>query len=302
MLEKVISSIINEDWDWFLGNFLKDYYEKRRKCRIEETLAIDLLLDIKYPPLSSIEWNNCFDNKQRLGCILLVYLTLDLRNYLDQADRDTPITRSARAKRSTIEERSLTLLRTAFPKLANIEKAFDFPISIINLSKGLWALDNDQLENAILSLSHPTVNLQEDIPKTNDIRNLIVNNLIALKENRLALYMKRIYPCDDENFDAQHLLLLLKSGQLIEALKYQRSFSGKEDYQEILEKFVELCRNADLTKSLGNLKLNANEENQLNKLPEIETVVPQSVQILKSQHHNDSPAKNTRSARRRKVK
>lgn len=330
-----------ESWDWFIGNVLIENYDKRRQMRsLNESskLFIDVLLNqCHYPPESSAKWIECYKKCGKDKRILILYLARDLDNYLESSTRPASVTRSSKQDKTTNQH--LAELKNSQITLSNIPKAFDFPNSVVHLATGLWALDNDLTNKATASLSNPSISLYDHFSSPLPVRNLIMDGFIAHDESRTALYMQRIHRYDDwdENYDAIHLKLLVKSGQLVEALKYQRAFSDREDYREILQNFMELCLELNLIRPLNYLNLTAEEEEVLNYYREVESVssrpvtpcskqqttpyrttvtsnrseqmdksrscrqsrkTPRHRAVQKQHSFSDSPARNTRSARK----
>lgn len=297
-----------------------EHYQVRRKT---QPLVIDYLFKLggllseddqdsdesRYPPRSTAHLLNIFNqldfdkNKLVLKRIFILYLVHDLKE--------------------------------SNPQISIIPTSYDFPRAIIHLATGLWAVDNDQPSRIVACLSNPSIVLSNYFESPRDLIEIIVHALERLQQPRMALLMVRILQRstneDAENmeYDPRYASLLINSGQLAEALKYTRIFTASKNYREILQSFFELC--SDSTKSLLNcLNLSITEEEIFNQHPEPKA----RSRMMHSQndHHHlsssnslsrrddehkhqlqqrphqkvrnlsftDSPARNTRSARKKK--
>lgn len=341
MLDKVVNRIVTDSLNWFFETNLKDHYDKRREALSESSEqiipVIDYILqtctgnkDAKYPPDSGAKWieyytkMNLDKHNYFLKRLLLVYLELDIRNYTSSGKECSTV-------KMTNERTVLTLPKThsldgIWVQLHSLPHAFDFPSSTVYLATGLWAVDNGETDLVFASLSNPSVKLQDYFVFTKEVSNIIISSIFIDNQSRIALFMSKIhrYESWDENFDPIYALLLLRSNQLSEALKYERIFSERENYEDILEKFFRFCLESNVMKYLNCLNLSAEEEEVLNQLPaSIEgsrPVTPASGKHLSSisqssrqkptnrnikvirrtPSFNDSPARNTRLARKRK--
>lgn len=361
MLDRVTFGTVDDTIDWFLKKVSKETYDKRRQLLSESSNeihpipAIDYILqscikpDINYPPQCMQEWHQYFT---KLGSgyshvfqqTLLVYLKLDIRNYLAFRERESTTGRQTRSK----DKAELQALAEALNRLERIPVAFDFTNSVIKLSTGLWALDNEQPGLMISCLSDPAVSLSNyfNAESSKELMRLIIGSLYLDGNPRMALFMSKIHRHDnwDEVYDPLYAFLLINSGQLIEALKYERTFMDQDNYSEILQSFFELCSKCDVTKSLNCLNLSVEEEEFLNqhliiesrpvtpshahplnqsiktpivsssatknahRTPMTSTTKPKHYQtprnrsmVQRMPSFNDSPAKNTRSARKKKT-
>ena len=265
--------------------------------------------------------------------LLIIYLKLDIENYLSVRERESTSGKQTRSK----DRAELAILEGALNKLAKLSYSFDFSNSVVKLSTGLWAMDNDQLSLMVSCLSDPAINLSHYFETSKNLVRIIVGTLYHCGNSRMALYMSRIHRYEnwEEDYDQIYASLLIGSGQLVEALKYERMFVDQENYHEILQRFFELCSKLDATKLLTCLNLSIEEEEVLNQHLVIESSRPATpasaanhqtrrvtisasatpirskqtghaprnrhVQSLrKMPSFSDSPAKNTRSARKRK--
>lgn len=350
MLYRVATKLVSNNLDWFFKKFLIDHYSRRRQTLVESNKevqpvpAIDYVLktcisdEANYPPESIVQWHEYL---VKLGSgyshvfqqLLLLYLQLDISNYLTLRERESTTGRQTRAK----DRAELNTLETTLAQLDSISHAFSFTSSTVKLSTGLWALDNDQVNLMVSCLSDPSVNLANYFETPKDLIKNIVGTLYVCCDPRMALYMSKIhrYENEDEDYNSLYAYLLLSSGQLVEALKYERIFVDQENYHEILQRFFELCSKCDVNKAFNRLNLSEHEEEVLNQHFMIESrpVTPANVQtkhvsisasattmgtasvskpkltprnrstqvIQRMPSFNDSPAKNTRSARKKKV-
>lgn len=340
MLNRVAIQIVNQNLDWFLKKVLSDNYDRRRQLmseankEVQPIPAIDYVLktcisqEAKYPPESHTQWHEYFLKLESgyshvFQQLLLIYLKLDISSYLALRERESTTGRQTRAKDKT----ELAILEASLNKLLTIPQAFDFTSSVVKLSTGLWALDNEQTNLMISCLSDPAINLSSYFESSRELVKIIVGSLYISCNPRMALYISKIHRYEnwDEDYDSLYAFLLISSGQLIEALKYERMFVDHENYNEILQKFFELCSKCDVTKSLNCLNLSVDEEEILNQhlLVESRPVTPSNIHqarhvtsSAKSKHtprnrstqvvqripsFNDSPARNTRSARKKKT-
>lgn len=350
-LEKHIIRIVGENLDWFFKRVLNEHYEKRRQVlggadqSFELIPAIDYILktcvddSCQYPPESVAHWHEYF---LKLGSgyshvfqqLLIMYLRMDITNYLETRARESTAGRQTRGK----DKAELTILNDTLGKLTDLSRSNDFTMPLIKLSQGLWAMDNDQLILMLDFLSHPLVQLSNYFDSPKDLVRIIVGTIQLCGHSRLALYMSRVHRNENwnEDYDQMYAYLLLDSGQIIEALKYERTFMDSENYHDILQRFFELCARLDVIKSLNCLNLSIEEEEVLNQHHIIESSRPvtpsptmhqtrrvtisepavtpvnrsnktsshtprnRSVQKLrKLPSFSDSPARNTRSARKK---
>lgn len=320
MFNSIVSNIVNDTLDAFFSKTLKEVYDKRRQSlaatKKGSSLAIDYILRAclkndgnHYPPESSNQWKKYFYNLEAgqnkvFKQLLVVYLKLDLNNYLSHKEN----TNRARFK----DKAELAALE----KLANLPHAFDFPNSVIHLSTGLWAVDNEDTSLIVSSLSHPSIKLDKYFNSLREIHTIIVDSLIMKNKGSMALYLSKIHRYDnwDEEYDAIYAFLLISTGRLTEALKYERLFAEHDKYYEILQRFFEICAEWDALKALNRLNLTVIEEEALNEHLIIQSrpVTPSNTQLSTTsskpkprnrivQAVSDSPARNTRSARKRKV-
>lgn len=329
MLDKMLLKVVSEPLDWFFGTILKDHYDKRRETLSDSNkkaiLAIDYILkscideDAQYPPDSAAHWNNYSASLESGSSkvfkqILVIYLQLDIREYMAQKEN------SVRAR--TKDKVELASLESAIKNLQSLQYAFNFPNSIVHLGTGLWAVDNEQTDLIVSSLSNPSINLANYFESPKNVTSIIVESLVLSHRPRLALFLSKIHRPEnlDDHYDAIYAFLLVSSGQLTEALRYERLFSENKNYQEILQSFFQLCSEWNQIKLLNCLNLSAEEEEVLNqhlislsrpvtpsgKQSEGRTSRPKprirSIQkIQKIPSFNDSPARNTRSANKRKT-
>jgi hypothetical protein len=353
LLEKRIIQVVGENLDWFLKRVLHEHYGRRRQLirdndqDFELIPAIDYVIktcvdeSAHYPPDSVAQWHEYF---LKLGSgyshvfqqLFIIYLQLDVANYLTVRERESKTGRQTRAKDKT----ELLILDETLNSLKNLLRINDFSQPVIKLSTGLWAMDNDQLGLMIDCLSDPLVQLSNYFESPKEVVRLIVGTLRQCGNPRMALFMSRVHRHEnwDEDYDHAYSYLLLSSGQLIEALKYERIFMESENYHEILQRFFELCSKLDVIKSLNQLNLSVEEEEALNQHMPIhdsanssravtpsasqnhikrvtisESTTPRSKssshtprnrsvqQLKKMPSFSDSPARNTRSARKKKV-
>lgn len=309
MLDRTLLKLV---FDAHLKKIPREHYEARRK---KHPLAIDQILKpvgAQYPPHSTGQLEDLLsklETRERLSTkrLLVLYLGQDLKDIV--------------------------------PELLLIPNNYDFPRPIIHLGLGLWAVDNDNSSQIVSCLSNPSVVLANYFDQPKELANIIVHALETMKQPRLALMMMRVLQPnleDAENleYDHRYATLLVNSGQLAEALRYTRLFSENKRYREILQGFFDLC--SDTTKSLLNcLNLSEIEEEIFNQHPEPKArnrmMHNQSYQsdhskslrdedmhhreheeplqqiYLQRQHQTvrkvsmtDSPARNTRSARKKK--
>lgn len=360
LFQTFVIKIVGNELDWFFKRFLADHYERRRHFLQEDRQDLDLIPAIDhilktcidtsstYPPESVSYWHECF---LKLGSghshvfqqLFVIYLKSDVSSYLTMRERESTIGKSTRAK----DRSELAVLEATLKRLNELPKMFDFTNSVSKLSTGLWALDNDQVGLVVNCLSDPAINLPDYFESTRELVQLIVGTLNKCGNARMALFMRRIHQydhCDQDDYDQLYAFLLLASGQLVEALKYERLFAAHENYTEILQQFFELCSKLEITKALNYLNLSIEEEEILNQHMIIESSRPatpascmnqttrrvtiseaagnttgsstparhkssgghtprnRSVQQLrKMPSFSDSPAKNTRLARKKKV-
>lgn len=300
-----------------------DHYQVKRTT---QPLVIDYLFKLagllpedsddqaKYPPKSSAQLIDTFNrldsdkNKLTLKQVFILYLTHDLKENN--------------------------------PDITLIPASYDFPRAIIHLATGLWAVDNDKPSLIVSCLSNPSIVYTNYFESPRELADIVVHALERLQQPRMALLMIRILQRnsneDVENieYDQQYASLMVNSGQLAEALKYIRIFSGCKNYREILQSFFELC--SDSTKSLLNcLNLSITEEEVFNQHPEPKArnrmmhsqnghshhlstsknysrhedesrhehkhqLQQRSHQKVRNISFTDSPARNTRSARKKK--
>lgn len=339
MLARVVEKVIDGNINWFFARALRDHYDRRREAITDANkntmLGIDYILrtciedDIRYPPDSVSDWlehfrrlrshdNNVFQQ------LLLVYLKLDASNYLSIRERE-----SSMGKTRARDRADLTSLENTLQKLLAMPDAFDFSKTVVKLATGLWAMDNEQISLMISCLSDPLLNLADYFECPGALSKIIVDSLILAHNPRMALYMSRIhrYENEDEDFDSIYAFLLISSGRLVEALKYERTFADQTNYNDILRRFFELCWEWKVTKSLNCLNLSVEEEEALNQqlvIGESRPTTPSSSQngksttkstskpkqtprnrgiqnIRRQLSFNDSPAKNTRSARKNRA-
>lgn len=338
MLNKLITEIVCDKLDWFFVKDLRNQYDKRRETLLEaKTMSIPVIDYILqnyvdpnaiYPPPSTSVWLNYVltpnesDKNQVIKQILLIYLKLDIGNYLTQKETST--------RTRTKDKNELSSLECAFKGLSLLSEAFDFRNSIIHLSNGLWATDNEQLDLMTSSLCSPSISLEDYFTSPREMIRLIIDSLVISHLPRMALFMSRVYKYDPSNsdFDNVHCFLLLITGKLSEALKYTRIFSDKDNYHEVLERFFYWCSEYDFIKSIKCLNLSEEEEEYLNEILTTRSsrpVTPSGTQDRqtdktsrtstpknKSRNRNiqslqrntsisDSPARNTRSARKKKT-
>lgn len=321
MFDTTISKIVNDSLDGFFTKTLKELYDKRRQSlaatKKGSRLAIDYILqtclntsDALYPPESSSQWKVYFASLEAgrnkvFKQLLVIYLKLDLNNYLAHKENSSRVRSKDKAELAALE------------KLANLPHAFDFPNSVIHLSTGLWAVDNEDTSLIVSSLSNPSIKLEKFFDSPRGIHTIIIDSLIMKNKGSMALYMSRIHRYEnwDEEYDAIYAYLLISTKQLTEALKYERLFADHEKYYEILQRFFEICAEWDVLKDLNCLNLTVTEEEALNEHLVIQSsrpVTPSSTQTSTTsskpkpktritQAVSDSPARNTRSARKRKV-
>lgn len=320
------SQIVPEYFDWFLKSVLKDHYDKRRQALIEaneETIpAIDYIFktyigkEKTYPPESSAQFNKYLlrldsERSKVFKQLILIYLKLDTSRHLLQKENLN--------KSRTKDKAELVAFENALSRLQSFPHAFDIPNSILHLSTGLWAVDNEDTNLTISSLSNPSIDLSNYFEKPQEVTSIIVDSLIIGHQPRIALFMSKIYRYESwyEKYDAIYAFLLVSSGLLIEALKYERLFSDREDYHEILQRFFKLCSEWNVTKSLNCFNLSHEEEDVLNQhlISESRPVTPSGTKsssrpkprnrriqvVQRTPSFNDSPARNTRSARKRKT-
>lgn len=296
----------------------------------------------QYPPESVAQWHEYFlkltaGHSHVFQQLFIIYLQLDVANYLAVRERESKTGRHTRTK----DRSDLLILDETLNNLKNLPQTNDFAQPLIKLSTGLWAMDNDQLGLMINCLSNPQIQLANYFESPKELVRIIVGTLRQCGNPRMALYMSRVHRHEnwDEDYDQVYSYLLLSSGQLIEALKYERTFAESENYYDILQRFFELCSKLDVIKSLNRLNLSVEEEEVLNHhmpshdsaessravTPSVsqhqikrvtisESATParnkssshtprnRSVQQLKKMpSFSDSPARNTRSARKKKV-
>lgn len=353
-LEKRIIQVVGENLDWFMKRILSEHYERRRQVlrdghqENELIPAIDHIIKacvgekFQYPPESIAQWHEYFF---KLGSgyshvfqqLFIIYLQLDIASYLSMRERESKTGRNTRTK----DRSDLMILEATLNELKKLLQINDFPRPLVKLSIGLWSMDNDHLNAMIKNLSDPSVQLANFFESPKEVTRIILDTLRQCGNPHMALFMNRVHRYEnwDENYDPVYSDLLLSSGQLLEALKYERNFLDRENYHEILQGFFELCSKLGVIKSLERLNLSEEEEEILNQhLPHpdslnssravtpstsqhmlkrvtiSETVTParnkssshtprnRSVQQLKKMpSFTDSPARNTRSARKKKV-
>lgn len=327
--DKILLKVVGEPLDWFFKTVLKDHYNKRRQTLSDSNkkaiLAIDYILKScigegsQYPPESAAQWNSYSTSLQSgtskvFKQILLIYLQLDIREYMAQKES------SVRTR--TKDKLELASLECAANELQSLPYAFNFPVSTEHLGKGLWGVDNEHTDLVVSSLSNPSIVLANyfELPKT--VTGIIVESLVLSHRPRLALFLGRVHRPEnwDDHYDAIYAFLLVSSGQLTEALRYERLFTENKNYQDILQNFFQLCTEWNQLKLVNCLNLSAEEEEVLNQhlislsrpvtpsgkqsesrssrsKPRIRSI--QKVQRIPS--FTDSPARNTRSANRRKT-
>lgn len=279
MLDKLVAKHVTENLQWFFDKYLKDHYDRRRETLIESTKhheieqelipAIDYVLKIcvgpqaRYPPDNFNLWHEYYHKlSSGYSCVfqqmLLIYLKLDLANYLAIRERESTTGRQTRTK----DKAELSFLQTTFDRLIAIPRSLDFKASIVKFSTGLWALDNEQMNLTLSCLSDPSIDFTNYFESPKQLVQLIVGTLHCSDNSRMALYMSRVHRCEgwDEEYDQLHAYLLIRSGQLVEALKYERMFIDQDNYQEILQHFFELCSRLEVTKALNCLNLSIEEE------------------------------------------
>lgn len=317
--DKTLLKVVGESLDWFFKTVLRDHYNKRRQTLCESNkkaiLVIDYILkscieDSQYPPESAAQWNNYSTSlpNKTFKQVLLIYLQLDIGEYMKE--------NSVRTR-----TKELASLECAANDLQSIPYAFNIPISTEHLGKGLWAVDNEHTDLVVSSLSNPSIILASyfELPKT--VTSIIVESLVLSHRPRLALFLSRVHRPEnwDDHYDAIYAFLLVSSGQLTEALRYERLFIENKNYQDILQNFFQLCSEWNQIKLLNCLNLTAEEEDVLNQHlismsrpvtpsgKQSESGVPRSKprirsikKVQKIPSFNDSPARNTRSANRRK--
>lgn len=339
MINKFITKIVTDKLDWFFVKDLRNQYDKRRETLLEAKTTsipvIDYILqnyvdpNASYPPPSTSVWlsyvltSNDSDKNQVIKQILLNYLKLDIRNYLTQKETST--------RTRTKDKNELSTLEITFKGLTELAEKFDFKTTIIHLSTGLWATDNEQTVLMMSSLCNPSINLEDYFNSPREMVRLIIDSLVVSHQPRLALFMSRVHRYDPSNsdFDNVYCFLLIITGKLSEALKYTRMFSEKENYHDVLERFFDWGSEYDLIKSIKCLNLSEEEEEILNEILTIRSsrpVTPSGSQIkhqtdktgttstpkhkprsrnIQSLQRNtsmsDSPARNTRSARKKKT-
>lgn len=329
ILDSVVQENINESLDPFFKKVSREHYDKRRETLREvndgASTAIDSILktclhrEALYPPESASLW---VDYYSKLGSekvykqILLVYLKLDIGNYLN-------LKRGLNKGRSK-DKTELASLEEVSAVLSVIPHSFDFPSSVIQLTTGLWAVDNEQTNLMVSTLSNPSINLADYFKIPKDLSDIIVESLFISRQPRLALMMSKIHRYEnwDENYNEIYAFLLIKSGQLGEALKYERMFSERSNYNEILLHFFGQCSEQNLSQTINCLNLTVKEEEALNQhfISESRPITPsgtqikhisssttkskprnRGIQVVRSNSSvNDSPARNTRSARKKK--
>lgn len=320
MFNSIVSSIVDDSLNALFSKILKEHYDKRRQTlaafKEGSNLAIDHILrtclnqdKTQYPPESASQWNLYFSKLEAgrnkvFKQLLVIYLKLDLNNYLSQKEISSRYRTKDKAELAALE------------KLANLPHAFDFPNSVTHLSTGLWAVDNENNSLIVSSLSNPSINLGKYFESPREIQTIITDSLIMKNKPSMALYLSKVHRYDnwDEEYDAIYAFLLISTGRLTEALKYERLFADHEKYHEILQRFFEVCAEWDVLKSLNRLNLTVAEEEALNEHLVIlsRPVTPSSTQTSTAsskpkprsrivQTVTDSPARNTRSARKRKI-
>lgn len=341
MLDKVVRGTITNSLDWFFETVLKDHYDKRRQLLTEPNKiiipVIDYVLqtyasfsDAVYPPNSASEWIETYkglNSKKDGDCfqkLLLIYLKLDISSYISPRKEGSTVRASKDKTHLTLAK--VQSLDEVLTKLQSLPHAFDFPNSVIHLSTGLWAIDNEETSLAVSSLSNPSVKLTNYFENAKEVGDIIINSLIISHQPRIALFMSKIHRHEnwDENFDPVYAFLMINADQLSEALRYERIFSERDNYPETLQRFFKLCSDWNVTKSLNLLNLSNEEEDMLNQhIASVESSRPVTPASGKQNHSssvsskqkprnkniqmvqrtpsfNDSPARNTRSARKRK--
>lgn len=274
MINKIVASAVSESIDFFFAPILCDLYDHKRKTledlKPNSKLVIDYILQsqaasplINYPPKSSALWCQIFNklytrNHYRVyGQVLLVYLRQDIKNYLKQ--------KKVPGKCRTDTE--LALLGTKLNELDLIIESFDFKNSVVHLAKGLWAVDNQDKAMIMSSLCYPNLDLSHFFESPREILSILIENLIIQQEYRVALCLTKIHHFEGfhKDYDAMYAFILISSGQLAEALNYERLFVDNENYPQILQKFFELTSEFDLTQAFNCLNLNVEEETALNQ-------------------------------------
>lgn len=321
MQDSLVIPVVNESLDWFFKRVLNEHYESRRhvlsQTNEEFITAIDYIMTnhiddkASYPPESAEQWVNYYKKlKSPFKNILLVYLKLDINSFLSHKDR-------SRVHHKT----EIVALENTLKELLIIPKSLDFSNSVLHLATGLWALDNDDTNLTISSLSNPSINLSSYFDPPKNMIKIIVDSLIISHKPQIALFLSKIYRREDwdENYDEIYPFLLISSGQLIEAVRYERLFSNRPNYNEILHRFFEMCSKWNVTKSLNRLNLSIEEEEVLNLhiTMESRSVTPSGTQTIRHKSSskpkprnrsiqvvqrtpsfNDSPARNTRSRKK----
>lgn len=275
-------------WDRLFKNYLKPHYDKRRATSGPDRngmLIIDFIIKkyadgcASYPPPSTSVWLNYLRKltltSPHLQKILTLYLCYDAKLHLGHQDnhessRATPVDDTSRpSSRSPEPKVHGTKMQQSLENLENIPFAFDFDASIMHLSSGLWALDNGEVGAAVRSLSNPSIgNLANYFDCPQELKKMIVESLIVMNQNpRMALYVSESlrYENWDESYEPLFASLLLTSGQISEALKYQRTFADQPNYEEILKSFFEISCESGTIKLLNRLNLNPEEEDMINQ-------------------------------------
>ena len=284
MLNRLVAKHVTENLQWFLDRHLKDYYGRRRESLLElskqrdlkEAMypAIDYILkacigpEAQYPPSDMSLWHEYYSNlgvgqSRVFQQLLLIYLQLDLDSYLLVRERESTTGRQTRAK----DRAELNYLQTTSDCLKALPKSFDFTKAVIRLSTGLWALDNDRPELWLPCLSDPSIDFTNYFETPKDLVQLIVGTLHCQNNPRMALYMGTIHRHESwgDNYDPLHAYLLIQSGQIDKALKYERMFQDQQNYREILSSFFELCLRLDVSKEVNYLTLSVDEEEAWNE-------------------------------------
>jgi len=315
MLDKFVAQYVSENLQWFFDKYLKDHYNRRRATLLEHGKRhelkqelipiIDYVLktsigpEAHYPPETLNLWHEYYHKlssgySQVFKQLLVIYLKHDLASYLSIRERESTTGRQTRTK----DKHELEYLNTTLDKLSSIPQTLDFKTSIVKMSTGFWALDNDQAALMLSCLSDPFIDFSNHFESPRDLTHLIVATLYSTDNQRLALHMHRTHRYDGwgDEYDELYCRLLIHSRNLSEALKYERMFGDQENHQDILRTFIEMCSKFDLTKALNRLHLSIEEESALNELI---TDVQSPVNISMSQsrsHHGHRQSTTTPSA------
>lgn len=277
--------------------------------------------ELFYPPNSSEDWMKFYKKvgkptqsgyRHQFQQILLIYLRSDLQLYVNQKGKPTRAARTRdKAKVMTLEDTLTTI--------SSIIGSLDTPICVAKFATGIWGVDNEDTQCIQNNLTYPRLRFCEFVESSHNLTRLIVDLLTMSGNLKIAFFIRKNQRSDEfeKSYDDTYASLLISTNQLVDALVYERLFQNDKDYKQTLQSFFDLGAKYNVLESFNRMKLTQEEGYELDQLVQFRSrpVTPSSTQATSQSRTPrtpsksksvrtppaDPPARNTRSAIKKKV-